>query len=147
MYVRWDPENGEPPQEWTFDPEDVLRSEASAIEKAYGGKSYEQWLNSLRIKEASARNVLLWHLLSQSGPRRIKFEDTPDFRLRQMKVEMSSKELRELMDRTNRMKLSDDERDQLRQAFEIDIADAMQRETGVYEGEISEEEPNLPKLA
>ena len=143
MYVRWDPENGEPVREFAFDPEDVLRSEAKAIEKQYG-KSWEQWLNNLRIKEADARTVLLWHLLRQEH-KGLNFNDVPDFRMRQMKVEMSSAELRELMKRTEKMKWTDEERDQLRMAFEVDIADAMQRETGVYEGTITDEEPNLPK--
>lgn len=145
MYVRWDPANGEPVREFDFDPEDVLRSEAKAIEKQYG-KGWEQWLNALRIKEADARATLLWHLLKQEH-KALRFEDVPDFRMRQMKVEMSSKELRELKARTEKMKWTEDERDQLRMAFEIDIADAMQRETGVLVGEITDEEPNLPKLA
>ena len=145
MYVRWDPENGEPPREFEFDPEDLLKSEGKAIEKQYG-KSVEQWLNQLRIKELAAREVLLWHLLRQEH-KTLAFADVPDFRLRQMQVEMSSQELRDLMKRAERMKLTDEERDQLRGAFEIDIADAMQRETGVYEGEIATEEPNLPKPA
>ena len=144
MYVRWDPENGEPVREFDFDPEDTLRSDAKLVEKHYG-KSWEVWLNNLRIKEADARTVLLWHLLRQEH-RNLRFEDTPDFRMRQMKVEMSSAELRDLMKRTERMKLSDDERDQLRMAFEIDIRDAMERETGVHEGEVVEA-GNLPKPA
>lgn len=143
MYVRWDPENGEDAREWAFDPEDLLKSEGKAIEKQYG-KSVEVWLNQLRIKELGAREVLLWHLLRQEH-KTLAFADVPDFRLRQLKVEMSSLELRELAKRTERMKLTEDERDQLRQAFEIDIADAMRRETGVYEGDIADEEPNLPK--
>jgi hypothetical protein len=145
MYVRWEPENGEPAREWDFDPEDLLKSEGKLIEKQYG-KSVEVWLNQLRIKELGAREVLLWHLLRQDH-KGLRFDDVPDFRLRQLKVEMSSPELRDLMKRTERMKLSDDEREQLRQAFEIDIRDAMERETGTIEGEITTEEPNLPKPA
>jgi len=145
MYVRWDPENGETPTEFDFDPEDLLKSEGKAIEKQYG-KSVEVWLNQLRVKELTAREVLLWHLLRQTH-KTLRFDDVPDFRLRQLKVEMSSAELRELQKRTERMKFTDDERDQLRQAFEVDIRDAMERETGVVEGDITTEEPNLPKPA
>lgn len=144
MFVRWDPEDGSEPKVYDFDPDDVLSKEATAVEKAYGNQSWEVWLNNLRIKEAKARRVLLWHLMRRDHPN-LRFEDTPDFRMRQVKVEMSVKELRELMARTEQMKLSEEAREQMRMAFEIDIRDAMQRETGVYEGEVTEEEPNLPK--
>ncbi len=135
MYVRWDPENGEPVREWEFDPEDLLKSEAKRIEKQYNGKSIEVWLQGLKMKEVSAREVLLWHLL-RADHRNLAFADVPDFRMRQMKIEMSSAELRALQNRLEKMKFTDDERDQLRSAFEIDFADAMRRETGVHEGEV-----------
>jgi hypothetical protein len=42
------------------------------------------------------------------------------------------------------MRMDDNVRDAFEAAFNRDIADAMRRETGVYEGEV-EEAPNLPK--
>jgi hypothetical protein len=141
MFVKYDPEDGSDPQEWNFDPDDVLRSEATAVEKAYGA-SWEEWLNKLRVKEAKARTVLLWHLFKQAHPK-LKFEDVPDFRMRQMTVEMSVKELRELFDQMSRTKMDENVREQFQAMFDRDIADAMQRETGIYEGEV--ETGNLPK--
>lgn len=143
MFVRWDPEDGSEPRTYDFDPEDVLSKEAQAIEKAYGGNPWEIWLNNLRVKEAFARRVLLWHLLRQEH-RSLRFEDIPDFRMRQMKVEMSVSELRALKSQVDRMKLPEDQREQVIMAFDIDIRDAMERE-GVLVGDVVEEPPNLPK--
>lgn len=142
MDVSYDPEDGSEKRSWQFDPEDLLTSEAIAIEKAYGEGS-EQWLQALRTNEAKARRVLLWHLLRQEH-RTLAFKDTPDFRKRQLQVQMNVAELRELASKIGRMKLNEDTKEQLTAAIEVDIRDAMERE-GVFEGEIAEETPSLPK--
>lgn len=134
MQVTFDPENGEPKQEWTFDPDDVLRSEATAIEKAYG-EPWEAWVSSLQIRNAKARTVLLWHLIKQDHPR-LKFDDTPDFRMRQLTVQMSSVELQTLYDQMARMKMNEDIRDAFEAAFQRDYQDALAREGKAIEGEI-----------
>jgi len=140
MFVTWNPEDGSEKREFNFDSDDVLRSEAVAIEKAYGA-SWEEWINALRIKNAKARNVLLWHLLKQDHPR-LRFEDTPDFRMRQMTVEMSSEELRAVYEQISRTKMNDDIREAFEAAFGRDIQDALLREGKAVEGELVV----LPKL-
>lgn len=134
MEVVYHPEGDEESQRWTFDPEDVLRSQAVAIEKAYG-EPWEAWINALRIKNAKARTVLLWHLLRQDHPK-LKFEDTPDFRMRQMTVEMSSEELMEVYTQIGRTKMSDDTREVFEAAFARDMQDALTREGKAVEGEL-----------
>ena len=144
MFVTFDKEDGTPPQEWVFDPEDVLSSEAKAIEKAYGG-SWEQWINGLRMMEVKARIILLWHLIRQEH-KSMRFEDTPDFRMRQVQVQMSVAELRALYERMAGSIRDEDIRDAFEAAFQRDIRDAMKRENGgVIEGEI--EGVDLPKRA
>ncbi len=134
MDVTYDPEDGSPPQSWVFDPDDVLRSEATAIEKAFGG-SWEEWIGLLRVRHAKARTVLLWHLLRQQHPK-LLFQDTPDFRMRQIKVEMSSAELREVYDQISRTKMSEDIRDAFEAAYQRDYQDALAREGKAITGEI-----------
>lgn len=146
MFVIYDPEDGNKPQEWEFDPEDVLRKEAQAIEKVYG-QAWEAWLNGLRTREVKARTVLLWHLMRRDHPK-LRFEDVPDFRMRQMRVELGVAELRALRDTLLKTKMSDDTREAVEAAMDRDITEAMEREatrTGVYEGEVEQEPPALPK--
>jgi hypothetical protein len=134
MHVTFNPEDGSEEKNWTFDPDDVLRSEATAIEKAYG-ESWEQWINALRIKNAKARTVLLWHLLKADHPK-LRFDDTPDFRMRQMKVEMSSAELKEVFDQMARTKMDEDLREAFENAFQRDYQDALAREGKAFDGEL-----------
>lgn len=134
MDVTYDPEDGSPVRTWTFDPDDLLRSEAQAIEKAYGGP-WEQFINSLRVKDAKARTVLMWHLLKQDHPK-LKFDDTPDFRMRQMVVEQSSAELRAVYEEIGKMKLSEDHREAFEAAYTASIRDALIREGKAVEGEV-----------
>ena len=140
MEVKYDPEDGSEVQTWTFDPDDVLRSEAALIEKHFGGP-WEVWVNDLRVRNVKARTVLLWHLLSQSHPGKLKFEDTPDFRMRQLVVEMSSSELMDVFHQVARTKMSDDTREQFEAAFGRDYQDALLREGKAVEGELV----SLPK--
>jgi hypothetical protein len=143
MYVTYDPElENEPSREWNFDPEDLGSRDAIQIEKEYGS-AIDQWVNGLRTNEAKARRLLLWHLLRETNPR-LQLRDTPDFRLRQFKVQMDVAELRKLRDRVAAMKMDEDQREMVIGAIDVDIREAMHRETGVMEGEI-DEPANLPK--
>lgn len=136
MFVTFDPEDGSPTMHFTFDPEELRRSEAIAIEKAYG-QPLDVWLNALRIKEVKARAVLLWHLFKMDGKHKgLKYEDVPDFRMRQMKLEMSSDELRELYNEMARTKMDEDVRDAFESAFQRDLQDALEREGKAMEGDI-----------
>lgn len=132
MQVQWDPENGEDKQVWQFDPDDVLRKDAQLIEKHYGG-SWDQWRAGLMTGQINARAVLLWYMMKLIHPK-TRFEDLPDFRVRQLKTEMGTLELKDLWKRAQKMKLSPDVREAFEAQFEGDMADAMRRE-GI-EGEV-----------
>lgn len=143
MYVKWDPADGSAPTEFEFDPEDMMSRDAVLVEKEYG-QPIEMWVNGLRAKEAKARRILLWWHMRQAHPQ-LPFKDVPDFRMRQMTVEMNVAELRELWKNIARSKMDEERRDQLQVAFETSIRDAMERE-GIYEGEVTMDGPvNLPK--
>lgn len=134
MLVTYDPEDGSGVRTWEFDEGDVGRKDAELIEKHFG-QPWDMWIDALRVRHAKARGVLLWYLLRQETTR-LRFEDTPDFKMRQMKVEMSSAELREVMDRIMRTKMDDDTREALEAAFQRDLQEAMQREGKAFEGEV-----------
>jgi hypothetical protein len=136
MFVTWqDGEN--PPVKFEFDPDDVTNKEGQEIEKAMGGNapSFEAWLGLVQIGNMKARAVLIWHLLKRDHPR-MPFTDVPDFRRKQLKVEMSVRELTEMRDKMAKTKMADDVRDALEAQFDRDIAEAMERESGVVAGEI-----------
>ncbi len=126
MFVKWNPENGEPEQTFNFDSGEVMRKQAARIEKYYDG-SFEQWVAGLMIGQIEARAVLLWHMLSQVHDK-LRFEDVPDFRVRQLTVEMGVKELQDLLKRVKKMKLPDAQREAFNSQFESDLHDAMTRE-------------------
>jgi hypothetical protein len=126
MHVEWDPESGEDKQTWQFDSGDVTRKQATLIEKHYGG-TYDQWLAGLMSGQIQARAVLLWYMLSLIHDK-IKFEDIPDFRVRQLTVQMGVTELRDLWKRAQRIKLTPDEREAFEAQFTEDMRDAMVRE-------------------
>jgi hypothetical protein len=126
MYVEWDPENGEDTQVWQFDEGDVLRKDATLIEKNFGG-SWDQWVAGLQIGQISARTVLLWYMLKLVHPT-TRFEDVPDFRVRQLRVQMGVRELKKLGERAKRMKLDPEVRDAFLSQLEMDMKDAMERE-------------------
>lgn len=87
-----------------------------------------------------ARGVLLWHMMRQVHPK-LPFKDIPNFRVRQLKVEQTVEELQALFKRISKMRLSDDDRDKLEMAFEVDMADAMKREGRT--GEVSIQDGQL----
>jgi hypothetical protein len=133
MFVQWDPEDGSDKQTWTFDPGDVTRKAATTMEKHYGG-SWDQFLAGLQMGQMQARAVLLWHMMSLVHPK-VKFEDIPDFRVRQLTVDMGVNELKDLWERAKRIKLTPDQREAFEAQFESDMRDAMEREG--HEGEFS----------
>jgi hypothetical protein len=134
MHVTWDPEDGNPPIEFEFDADDDLMSKEATLIEAEYGQPIEMWTNGLRGKEAKARRLMLWWHLRQSHPK-LAFKDVPDFRMRQMKVEMNVGELQELWKQISKNRMSDERREQLEGAFETSIRDAMERE-GIVTGDI-----------
>lgn len=150
MQVEWDPENGEPKSTWEFNQGDVLGSDAKLVEKHYGG-SWDQWVQGLRVGEFQARAVLLWYMMKLVNPK-LKFADLPDFRVRQLTVQMGVSELKELFERAKRMKMSPDNWEAFEAAFEVDLRDAVEREGGAVEAEVVDgklvlESGGLPKQA
>lgn len=148
MFVTFDPEDGSDKMTWEFDPDDLRASEAKAIEKAFGG-GQDQFIQSVQIKDTKARSVLLWHCMRQRAGG-LQYKDMIDFRMRQLKVELSVKEIREQIARFSKMKLDDDTREKLELAFDVDLREAMERETGVVDGDLIDEagtEIDLPKQA
>lgn len=150
MQVTWKPEDGEPDKVWQFDPYDVGRKDAMAIEKQYGS-SWDRWVHGLRLGEIHARAVLLWHMMKQVHPR-LQFNDIPDFRVRQLDVQMGVAELKELYERAKKIRLDPEERERFEAQFEVDMRDALEREgkdpdsVTVIEGHLElEEGPELPK--
>jgi hypothetical protein len=126
MYVQWDPEDGSEKQSWQFEPGDVGRKAAIQIEAHYDG-SWDQWLQGLMLGKILARTVLLWYMLIQVHPK-LRFDDVPDFRVRQLTVEMGSKEIHDLWTRAKRIKMSDDQREAFESQIVEDMRDALVRE-------------------
>lgn len=122
MKVTYSPGEGDV-QTWDFEPDDVPQSQAEMVEKRYGGQNWDQWLTDVRQGSARARRVLLWHLLRQTH-HTLRFEDTPDFRMGQVRVDSSLPELRIQRERAAKMPgLSDDDRELVLAALDQDIAD------------------------
>lgn len=142
MFVTWKPDEESEARTFDFDPDDVTRKEGEAIEKAMGGQmpSFEMWLAAVQAGNMKARTILLWHLLKQEH-RGMQLNDVPDFRRRQLKVEMSARELIQLRDKIGKTKMDDATREAFQAQFDADIAEAMEREGGVVSGEVV---PKLP---
>lgn len=137
MFITYQGDGDAEPTRFEFDPDDVTSREGQAIEKAMGGNapSFDMWLELLRAGNMRARTVLLWHLLKQAHPG-LRMEDVPDFKRKHLVVEMSVAELRELRERVAKTKMDPSVREAFEAQFDRDIADAMERETGVLSGEL-----------
>lgn len=101
MFVTYIPEDSPADkQEWEFRPGKLRESQAERIEKRYarllGEKSValEQFRMGVLQQQASARRVLLWHLLSLDHPT-IRIEDVDPIR-DEVEVEASKAELEDL---------------------------------------------------
>jgi hypothetical protein len=127
MLVIWDAEDGSEKQTWHFDPDDVPKRRAIEIERLYTNGGYDQWVAALQAGEFEARSILLWYMLTQVHPK-LQYKDLPDFRVRQLKTEMTVEELRKLWKRILRMKLAPDKMADLEIAFETSLEDAAERE-------------------
>lgn len=152
MFVKWDPEDGSNTEEWVFDAGDVPRKRATLIEKHFKG-TWDQFVAGLMSGDIHARAVLLWYMLSHVHPV-LRFEDVPDFRVRQLTVEMGVTELKDLWKRALRIKLEPEQREAFNAQFEEDMRDALKREgidpSGFHiDGKVLEIEgaPDLPKPA
>lgn len=116
MKVTYSPE-GEGVQTWDFVPDKVRQSEAELAERRFGGT----W-NEFRVAavkgDSRARRVLLWHLMRRQH-HTLRYEDTPDFALGELKVEMTRGELVALREQVD--KSSHPERDSILAALDSEI--------------------------
>jgi hypothetical protein len=120
--VTYRPDGGEP-QEWAWDPGDLRQSEAELIQKRYGGTS-DDFAAGVRNGDARARKVLLWHFQRQTHPA-LRYEDTPDFRMRELTVEYDIDELITIRDRVLKADLPADERDAALASVEFEISERL----------------------
>lgn len=146
MFVQYKPKDGDP-QTWDFVPEDVYEDDAELIEK-HAGCDWDEFVDGLKSGRARPRRVLLWHLTRLTHPK-LRFEDTPRFRMGELTVEFSSAELRDLADkleRTDRTGLNEEvvaELDAAGRRIQIELTDALLREHATAEqaGAAAEAEP------
>jgi hypothetical protein len=108
---------------WEFDPDDVWQAQAEMVEKRYG-KNWDTFLIDVRQGSARARRVLLWHLQRQVH-HTLRLEDVPDFKMGAVKVEHSVDELILIRDRVAKSSLSEEDKEGLLAAFDVEISDAM----------------------
>lgn len=118
---------------WEFDPDEVPQSKAEMVEKRYNG-NWDTFLVDVQSGSAKARRVLLWHLLRQVH-HTLRFEDTPDFKMGAVKISHSVAELLRIRERIEKSTLSDDSREGIMAALDVEISEAMaEAESGKAEG-------------
>lgn len=104
MFVTYRPD-GEVEQEWEIDLDDLTASEGEKVERqwrkvtANPKATFDEWVESLYSGGMQARRLLLWHLMRREHPG-LRYEDTPDFRRRQIVAEFSRGELKTFRKRT-----------------------------------------------
>lgn len=96
MIVTYSPEDG-PQQRWEFAPRKIKSRQAEEIERRYGA-GFGTWVTHLREGVASARRVLLWHLMRRDHPT-LRWDDVPDFGWGELEVELSRDELTAVRER------------------------------------------------
>ncbi len=107
-------------QRWEFDPDEVRASQAEMIEKRFGDP-YDKFRAGVQMGNSKARRVLLWHLMARDH-HTLRYEDTPDFRVGELRVEHTRPELLALRERVAKMGGVDDEtREQVLAALDGDI--------------------------
>lgn len=102
MFVTYEPEGSTEPRRWEFRPGRLRESRAEMLERRYakliGEKTvpFEQFRMAVLQDQASARRVLLWHLLQLEHPT-LRIEDVDPLR-DELTIEASRSELTELRD-------------------------------------------------
>jgi hypothetical protein len=94
MLVTFHPQNQAEPSTWTFLPDQVMQSQAEMIEKR-AGTSFPKWTQALGDGDSKARKVLLWHLMTRDG-HVVRYEEIPDFRYADLKVDPSVDEMQRI---------------------------------------------------
>lgn len=107
-------------------PDDVTQSQAEMVEKRYG-RNWDDFLTDVRGGNAKARKVLLWHLLRQMH-HTLRYEDTPDFKMGAVVVSFDLEELQIIRDRVMKANLSDEDREAVLTALDLDLSEAIDDE-------------------
>lgn len=145
MKVIYTPGEGDV-QEYSFVPDDVAQSQAEMVEKRYG-KNWDEFLQDVRGGNAKARKVLLWHLLRQTH-HTLRFEDTPDFKMGAVTVSFDLDELMVIRNAVLKANLSDEDREAVLTALDLDLTEAMgeQADEGLGKAEPEPLPTTLPEV-
>ncbi len=127
MHITYAPTDGDT-QEWDFNADRVLSSQAEMIERKYG-ETWEQFCAGVQAGNMRARRVLLWHLLRLQHPA-LRYEDVPDFYASEVKVQYSVAELNDIRDRIAKAHMPETQRDMAMSALDVEMTSAMEREEG-----------------
>jgi hypothetical protein len=121
VIVSYKPESGQN-QTWTFNPRRVKVSQAERIE-TLAGATYDAWLNGVRMGNAKHRRVLLWVCQTIEHPM-FRWDDTPDFYVDELTVEMERAEIADLLDQVGNLKgLSNEKRAEVTELLERQLAE------------------------
>ena len=126
MFVTYKPEDGDV-QDWEFRPNKVRQSEGEMIEKRFGG-TWDQFVGAVQSGNLKARRVLLWHLMRRQHPA-LRLEDVPDFYTGEVEVRFSHDELLTIREKALKATLNDADREQIETALDIEITEAIARES------------------
>lgn len=120
MLVTYKPENAEKPTEWEFDPNRVRQSEAEMIEKR-SGLRWTQWVEAIQAGSASARRVLLWHLMRKDH-HTLRLEDVPDFYMGELEIDYSLADLQRLRAQVSDAAMDDKTKAEVLERLDLEIA-------------------------
>lgn len=95
MIITFKPEDGDE-QRFQFNPRKIRATDAERIERRYGGR-WNLWIDDVTQGGIGARRVLLWFLTQRQHPG-FRWEDTPDFCMDELVVELDQVELQRARD-------------------------------------------------
>jgi hypothetical protein len=127
MLVKYRPE-GDPSanSDWEFDPDRVRQSEAELIERR-SGLSWTKWVEAIQAGSASARRVLLWHLMRKQH-HTIRLEDVPDFYMGELELDYSLADLQKLRQQITDSSLDDKTKAETLERLDLEIANRLGKE-------------------
>lgn len=135
MFITYAPADGAP-QSWDFDSNDIPSSAAEVIERRFG-ENFEVWQAGVQSGNMRARRVLLWYLLWRQHPS-LRYEDTPDFTVKEVKIEWTVAELTEIREVTMQRSMPEDKRERALSAIDYELTKAMDREQAKADAQAAE---------
>lgn len=98
---------GERKRQWEFDPGKTPIGVAKVIQKVASennaGDTFDQWHQLAAQGDADAGQVLLWHLLSADHGGLLRFEDTPDYLMGELKIQRTKAEIAIMIDNAEKV--------------------------------------------